>query len=116
MLFPNTVDEAKRAAKEIQAPLKLRECRTWESRVRIFPRGAGFDGYKVLYHPSGAILLRARPCETLTELKESGHITMDPKVFSSFRQDIYGMMVCRISIELKGTNCLGSAAGNGGKP
>ena len=53
----------------------------------------------------------------LKRLLKDGHITMDPKVFSGFRQDIYGLMglpnYYRIETE---TNCLGSASGNGDKP
>jgi 2-methylisocitrate lyase-like PEP mutase family enzyme len=75
-------------------------------------------GYKVLYHPSGAILVGCKAVrDAFLELRETGHITMDPKVFSGFRQDIYGLMGLPNYYQIeKETNCLGSAAGNGDKP
>jgi len=119
MLFPNNVEEAKRAAKEIRAPLNYVNAEHGESRRPNFTAGElETMGYKVLYHPSGAILLACKAVrDAFLELRESGHITMDPKVFSGFRQDIYGLMglqnFYRIETE---TNCLGSAAKNGDKP
>ena len=119
MLFPNNVEEARRAAKEIRAPLNYVNAEHGESRRPNFS-AAELEamGYKVLYHPSGAILLACKAVrDAFLELRESGHITMDPKVFSGFRQDIYGLMglqnFYRIETE---TNCLGSAAKNGDKP
>jgi hypothetical protein len=45
--------------------------------------------------------------DAFTELREVGHITMDPKVFSSFRQDIYGLMGLPEYYRIeKETNCL----------
>ena len=119
MLFPNTVEEAKRAAKEIPAPLNYVNAEHGESRRPNFSVAElETMGYKVLYHPSGAILLACKAVkDAFSELKEAGHITMDPKVFSSFRQDIYGLMGLPNYYRIeKETNCLGSASSNGGKP
>ena len=119
MLFPNTVEEAKRAAKEIPAPLNYVNAEHGESRRPNFSVAElETMGYKVLYHPSGAILLACKAVkDAFSELKEAGHITMDPKVFSSFRQDIYGLMGLPNDYRIeKEPNCLGSASSNGGKP
>jgi methylisocitrate lyase len=118
MLFPNTVEEALRAAREIRAPLNYVNAEHGEARRPNFTVAElETMGYKVLYHPSGAILLACKAVrDAFLELRETGHITMDPKVFSGFRQDIYGLMglpnYYRIETE---TNCLGSASGNGDK-
>jgi methylisocitrate lyase len=119
MLFPNTVEEAKCAAKEIRAPLNYVNAEHGESlRPNFNVAELETMGYKVLYHPSGAILLACKAVrDAFSELKEAGHITMDPKVFSSFRQDIYGLMGLPNYYRIeKETNCLGSVSSNGGKP
>jgi len=109
MLFPNNVEEATRAAREIRAPLNYVNAEHGEARRPNFTV-AELDklGYKVLYHPSGAILLACKAVkDAFTELRDAGHITMDPKVFSSFRQDIYGLMGLPNYYRIeKETNCL----------
>jgi 2-methylisocitrate lyase-like PEP mutase family enzyme len=118
MLFPNTVEEAKRAAKETRAPLNYVNAEHGESRRPNFS-AAELEamGYKVLYHPSGAILLACKAVkDAFVELKETGHIKMDPKIFASFRQEIYGLMGLPNYYRIeKETNCLGSASSNGDK-
>ena len=119
MLFPNTVDEAVRAAREIRAPLNYVNAEHGEAKRPNFSVAElETMGYKVLYHPSGAILLACKAVrDAFSELKEAGHITMDPKVFAGFRQDIYGLMGLPNYYRIeKETNCLGSASSNGGKP
>jgi methylisocitrate lyase len=119
MLFPNNVEEAKRAAREIRAPLNYVNAEHGEARRPNFTVAElETMGYKVLYHPSGAILVACKAVrDAFLELRETGHITMDPKVFSGFRQDIYGLMGLPNYYQIeKETNCLGSAAGNGDKP
>jgi 2-methylisocitrate lyase-like PEP mutase family enzyme len=119
MLFPNTVEEAMRAAREIRAPLNYVNAEHGEARRPNFT-AAELEtmGYKVLYHPSGAILLACKAVkDAFSELRDAGHITMDPKVFASFRQDIYGLMGLPNYYRIeKETNCLNSVSSNGGKP
>ncbi|MGH9681669.1 MAG: isocitrate lyase/phosphoenolpyruvate mutase family protein, partial [Candidatus Acidiferrales bacterium] len=112
MLFPNTVEEAQRAAKEIKVPLNYVNAEHGEAKRPNFSvPELNTMGYKVLYHPSGAILLACKAIrDAFSELKEAGHITMDPKVFSEFRQDIYGLMGLPNYYQIEAeTNCLGSA-------
>ena len=119
MLFPNTVEEALRAAREIRAPLNYVNAEHGEARRPNFSVAElEAMGYKVLYHPSGAILLACKAVkDAFSELRDAGHITMDPKVFASFRQDIYGLMGLPNYYRIeKETNCLNSASSNGGKP
>lgn len=119
MLFPNTVEEAKLAAKEVRVPLNYVNAEHGEARRPNFsvPELEKI-GYKVLYHPSGAILLMCKAIKDgFTELKEKGHITMDPKVFADFRQEIYGLMGLPNYYRIeKETNCLASVADEGAKP
>jgi methylisocitrate lyase len=118
MLFPNTVEEAMRAAREIRAMLNYVNAEHGEARRPNFSVAQLETlGYKVLYHPSGAILLACKAVkDAFLELKEAGHITMDPKVFAGFRQDIYALMGLPNYYRIeKETNCLGSASSNGGK-
>jgi methylisocitrate lyase len=109
MLFPNNVEEAIRAARETRAPLNYVNAEHGEARRPNFTVSE-LDklGYKVLYHPSGAILLACKAVkDAFVELRDAGHITMDPKVFSSFRQDIYGLMGLPNYYQIeKDTNCL----------
>jgi methylisocitrate lyase len=118
MLFPNTVEEAQKAAKEINAPLNYVNAEHGESKRPNFSVvELESMGYKVLYHPSGGILLACKAVkDAFTELKEKGCITMDPKVFAGFRQELYALMdlpnYYRIEQE---TGCLGSPKRTGAK-
>jgi len=113
MLFPNTVEEVRQAAQEVHGMLNFVNAEHGEGkRPNFTPQELGDMGYKVLYHPSGAILLACKAIhDAFLRLKETGHIGMDTKVFGPYRQEIYRLIGLPnyIRIEMD-TNCLGSAS------
>jgi methylisocitrate lyase len=94
MLFPNTVEEAQRAAKEVHGPLCFVNAEHGESKRPNFTvQELDSMGYKLLFHPVGAILFASKAImDGFVRLKEKGHIGMDTKVFGPFRQELYEMM------------------------
>ena len=117
MLFPNTVEEAKHAAQQVRGMLNFVNAEHGEGkRPNFSTQELDAMGYKVLYHPSGAILLACKAIQdAFVRLKETGHIGMDAKVFGPFRQEMYRMMGLPNYYQIeRDTNCLGSAgAANG---
>ena len=94
MLFPNTVEEAKQAPKEVRAPLNYVNADGNRRGRPVLPvRDLEEMGYKIVNHSAGAVLTSFKALkERFMHLKETGSSGMDPAVYTPIRTEIEEMI------------------------
>ena len=97
-LFPNTVEEAKQTPKEVKAPLNYVNSEGKASNqvrpVFSLQQLEDMGGYKMLNHPTGAILVTYKGMrDMLTHLKQTGSSGLDPDEYAVVRKEIEEKMI-----------------------
>jgi 2-methylisocitrate lyase-like PEP mutase family enzyme len=97
-LFPNTVEEAKQTPKEVSAPLNYVNSEGKPSQlvrpVFSLQELEAMGGYKMLNHPTGAILATYKAIkDMLVHLKQTGSSGLDPDVYADVRKEIEDKML-----------------------
>jgi methylisocitrate lyase len=89
-IFPNNLEEAKRAPKEISAPLHYTNSDGNKQGRPVFSTPELEQmGYKVVGHSSGAILPVFKVLKDMfTRMKSTGSPGLDPAVYAPLRSDI----------------------------
>lgn len=94
LLFPRTAEETR------QLPREVRGCLSFANAEQGLPERPNFTaqelgamGWKMLTHPSGAILLYYKTMkDAFARLKETGSLGMEPAVYGPAYQDVYEMI------------------------
>jgi len=94
LLFPRTAEETRQMPREVRGPLSYANAEQGApERPNFTAQELGAMGWKMLTHPSGAILLYYKTLrDALARLKETGSLGLEPAVYGPAYQDAYQMI------------------------
>lgn len=94
LLFPRTAEEARQMPREVHGPLNFANAEQgMPERPNFTAEELGAMGWKMLTHPSGAILVYYKTIrDAFARLKETGTLGMEPAVYGPAYKDAYQMI------------------------
>jgi 2-methylisocitrate lyase-like PEP mutase family enzyme len=94
LLFPRTAEETRQMPKEVHGPLNFANAEQgMPERPNFTAQELGAMGWKMLNHPSGAILVYYKAIkDAFVRLKQTGSFDMVPAVYGPVHNELYQMI------------------------